>query len=122
MKLATKPLKHIILIAYWSPAQPEHFGTEFLSHKMSIKTVADLGGALDHIAQYSSQHSEAIIAEDAKVIDTFMKSVDAAAVYANTSTAFTDAGRSLAWVPRLVSVLKSCTPAGPHGPSGTHQL
>ena len=72
------------------PAQPEHFGTEFLSHKMSVKTVADLGGALDHIAQYSSQHSEAIIAEDAKVIDTFMKSVDAAAVYANTSTAFTD--------------------------------
>ena len=71
-------------------AQPKHFGTEFLSHKMSIKTVADLGGALDHIAQYSSQHSEAIIAEDAKVIDTFMKSVDAAAVYANTSTAFTD--------------------------------
>ena len=72
------------------PAQAEHFGTEFLSHKMSVKTVADLAEALDHIAQYSSQHSEAIIAEDTKVIDTFMKSVDAAAVYANTSTAFTD--------------------------------
>ena len=72
------------------PAQAEHFGTEFLSHKMSIKTVADLDEALDHIAQYSSQHSEAIVAEDAQVIDTFMKAVDAAAVYANTSTAFTD--------------------------------
>lgn len=72
------------------PAQPDHFGTEFLSYKMSIQTVADLNEALDHIAQYSSQHSEAIIAEDTKAIDMFMKSVDAAAVYANTSTAFTD--------------------------------
>lgn len=72
------------------PASPEHFGTEFLSLKMSIKTVSDLEEALDHIARYSSKHSEAIIASDQSVIDTFMKRVDAAAVYANTSTAFTD--------------------------------
>ena len=71
-------------------AEAQHFGTEFLSHKMSIKTVADLEEALDHIAQYSSQHSEAIVAEDSVVIDTYMQSVDAAAVYANVSTAFTD--------------------------------
>lgn len=71
-------------------AAPEHFGTEFLSHKMSIKTVAGLEEALDHIAAYSSRHSEAIIAEDQAAIDTFMQSVDAAAVYANTSTAYTD--------------------------------
>jgi len=66
------------------------YGTEFLSLKMSIKTVSGLAEALGHIATFSSKHSEAIIAEDEQVIDTFLKSVDAAAVYANTSTAFTD--------------------------------
>ena len=71
-------------------ASPEHFGTEFLSLKMSIKTVASLDEALDHIARHSSKHSEAIIASDQAAIDAFMKRVDAAAVYANTSTAFTD--------------------------------
>lgn len=71
-------------------AAPEHFGTEFLSHKMSIKTVSGLEEALDHIASYSSRHSEAIVAEDQAVLDIFMQSVDAAAVYANTSTAYTD--------------------------------
>lgn len=71
-------------------ASPEHFGTEFLSLKLSIKTVANLEEALDHIAHHSSKHSEAIIASDQAAIDAFMKRVDAAAVYANTSTAFTD--------------------------------
>lgn len=71
-------------------AEATHYGTEFLSHKMSIKTVADLEEALDHIAKYSSQHSEAIVAEDDNVIEQYMQSVDAAAVYANASTAFTD--------------------------------
>lgn len=71
-------------------AKDEHFGTEFLDYKMSIKTVDSLDAALEHISEYSSKHSEAIIAEDSNVIDTFLKSVDAAAVYANTSTAFTD--------------------------------
>ena len=71
-------------------ADATHFGTEFLSHKMAIKTVANVDEALDHIAEHSSQHSEAIVAEDQEVIDTFMQSVDAAAVYANVSTAFTD--------------------------------
>lgn len=71
-------------------ADASHFGTEFLAHKMAIKTVADLEEALDHIAQYSSQHSEAIVAEDVTTVDTYLQSVDAAAVYANASTAFTD--------------------------------
>lgn len=71
-------------------AGPEHFGTEFLDYKMSVRTVNTLEEALDHIALYSSKHSEAIVAEDQQVIDLFMQSVDAAAVYANTSTAFTD--------------------------------
>ena len=71
-------------------AKPEHFGTEFLDYKMSIKTVSSLDEALDHIYTYSSKHSEAVVAEDEEVIDKFLKSVDAAAVYANASTAFTD--------------------------------
>lgn len=74
-------------------AAPEHFGTEFLSLKMSIKTVSSLDEALEHIHRYSSKHSEAIVAEDPQVIERFLNSVDAAAVYANTSTAFTDGGQ-----------------------------
>ncbi|MEI8186121.1 MAG: glutamate-5-semialdehyde dehydrogenase [Chlorobiaceae bacterium] len=71
-------------------AEPEHFGTEFLSLQMSIKTVASLEEALEHIAHYSSRHSEAIIAEDRETKECFLKRVDAAVVYANASTAFTD--------------------------------
>jgi glutamate-5-semialdehyde dehydrogenase len=74
-------------------ASQAHFGTEFLSMKMSIKTVAGLAEALDHIHRYSSKHSEAIVAEDPRTIETFLNHVDAAAVYANTSTAFTDGGQ-----------------------------
>lgn len=71
-------------------AAEEHFGTEFLSLKMSIKTVETLDEALDHIDRYSSKHSEAVIAKDRAVIERFLDEVDAAAVYANASTAFTD--------------------------------
>jgi glutamate-5-semialdehyde dehydrogenase len=71
-------------------AKPEHFGTEFLSLKMAIKTVDDLQEALDHIVKYSSKHSEAIITEDANAAAEFLNKVDAAAVYLNASTAFTD--------------------------------
>jgi len=71
-------------------ATEESFGTEFLSYKMAIKTVADFDEALDHIATYSSKHSEAIVSENQEVLEIFRKSVDAAAVYCNVSTAFTD--------------------------------
>ena len=71
-------------------ASEEHFGTEFLAYKMSVKTVKNLDEALDHISNYSSKHSEAIISEDADSIQKFLNAVDAAAVYANASTAFTD--------------------------------
>lgn len=71
-------------------ATDEHFGTEFLSLKMSVKTVGGLEEAIDHISRYSSRHSEAIISENEEHVDHFLKAVDAAAVYANTSTAFTD--------------------------------
>ncbi len=72
------------------PAQDEHFGTEFLSLKMAIHTVSSLTEALDHIDEYSSKHSEAIVSQDAANIETFLNTVDAAAVYANVATAFTD--------------------------------
>ena len=74
-------------------ATPEDFGREFLSYKMSVKNVASKEAAVAHIMHYTSHHSEAIIAEDAQAVDYFMKNVDAAAVYANASTAFTDGGQ-----------------------------
>lgn len=71
-------------------ATKEHFGTEFLSLKLAVKVVTDFETALNHIAVYSSKHSEAIISEDAENITRFLNEVDAAAVYANASTGFTD--------------------------------
>ena len=71
-------------------ANEDHFGTEFLSLKLAIKTVKNLDEALDHIATHSSKHSEAIISETPENIERFLLEVDAAAVYANSSTAFTD--------------------------------
>jgi glutamate-5-semialdehyde dehydrogenase len=72
------------------PAGPDSYGTEFLSYQMAVKTVHNLAGALGHIAKYSSKHSEAIISENAANLESFLNQVDAAAVYANASTAFTD--------------------------------
>jgi glutamate-5-semialdehyde dehydrogenase len=72
------------------PALEASFGTEFLDYKMAVKSVSSFEEALDHIARYSSRHSEAIISADRNRIDKFFLGVDAAAVYANTSTAFTD--------------------------------
>jgi glutamate-5-semialdehyde dehydrogenase len=71
-------------------ADKESFGTEFLDYKMAIKTVSSLDEALDHIYNFSSKHSEAIISADNEAIERFLNEVDAAAVYANTSTAYTD--------------------------------
>lgn len=71
-------------------ASEEHYGTEFLSMKMAVKTVEGIEEALEHIATHSSKHSEAIVSDNEANVETFFKAVDAAAVYANTSTAFTD--------------------------------
>lgn len=73
-------------------ATEESFGTEFLSLRMSVKTVSGLEDALEHIEKYSSKHSEAIISEDIERINLFFKHVDASSVYSNASTAFTDGG------------------------------
>ena len=72
------------------PATPESFGTEFLSYTMAIKTVPSLDAALDHIRLNSSKHSECIITEDNIAAERFLRLVDAACVYANAPTSFTD--------------------------------
>ncbi|WED44129.1 glutamate-5-semialdehyde dehydrogenase [Legionella cardiaca] len=74
-------------------ASAKDFGEEFLSYKMSIKTVSSIEEAINHIMKYSSGHSEAIIAEEQTAINYFLDNVDAAVVYVNASTAFTDGGQ-----------------------------
>ena len=75
------------------PADEESFGTEFLDYKMAIKTVAGIDEALEHICRYSSRHSESIVSENDAAMQRFCKEVDAACVYTNVSTAFTDGGQ-----------------------------
>lgn len=75
---------------YLKSAQAEHFGKEFLSLALAVKVVSSLEAALGHINRYGSKHSEAIIAANKKTINTFLNRVDAACVYANASTRFTD--------------------------------
>lgn len=72
------------------------YGTEFLDYKMSIKTVESINEAINHINLYGSRHSEAIISENKETIKLFERRVDAACVYINASTAFTD-GSQLGW-------------------------
>jgi glutamate-5-semialdehyde dehydrogenase len=83
-------LKDVYPAEILQKATAESFGTEFLSMKMAVKTVASFEEAINHINKFSSKHSEAIISEDVKTIQRFRKMVDAASVYSNVSTAFTD--------------------------------
>ncbi len=74
------------------PATSESYGTEFLDYKMAIRLVASLDDAIAHIRTFSSGHSEAILTSDPEQAQRFLNEVDAAAVYVNASTAFTDGG------------------------------
>lgn len=74
-------------------ASDDDFGREWLDYKMSIKTVADIDEAIEFIEAHTSRHSEAIVAEDNEATRLFLAEVDAACVYANVSTAFTDGGQ-----------------------------
>lgn len=74
-------------------AQDCDFGKEWLDYKMSIKTVDNIEQAIEFIDAHTSRHSECIVAQDQEAIDTFVNEVDAACVYANVSTAFTDGGQ-----------------------------
>jgi glutamate-5-semialdehyde dehydrogenase len=71
-------------------ASPEDFGREFLSLKCAVRIVKGIDEALAHIAEYSTKHSEAIVSQNKKACERFIREVDAAAVYTNASTRFTD--------------------------------
>lgn len=75
------------------PLTETSYGTEYKDYKMNIKTVADIDEAIAHITKYDSGHSEAIITEDDKAAAKFQTEVDAACVYVNAPTSFTDGGQ-----------------------------
>lgn len=74
------------------PASDEDYAREYLDYQMSVKVVTGLEDALEHIARYSTGHSEAIITRDYQAAERFLNEVDSAAVYVNASTRFTDGG------------------------------
>jgi glutamate-5-semialdehyde dehydrogenase len=73
-------------------ATDKHYSTEFLDLEMAVKVVGDLEEAIEHIAHYGTGHSEAIITRDLEASRRFAEAVDAAVVYINASTRFTDGG------------------------------
>ena len=75
------------------PAGPDDFDTEFLSLTAAVGVVDDADAALAHIAEHGSGHSEAVITADEAIGQRFLREVDAAAVYVNASTQFTDGGQ-----------------------------
>ncbi len=78
------------LLGFGTPATEEDWSTEFLDLIMAVHVVDGLDDALQHITRYGSAHSEAIVTQDAAAADRFLREVDAAAVYVNASTRFTD--------------------------------
>jgi len=86
-------LKNIYPAELLQKAKPEHFGVEFLSLKMSIKTVNNFTEGLDFVKKHTSGHSEAILTNNKQHASIFLKEIDAAAVYRNASTYFTDGGQ-----------------------------
>ncbi|MDQ0192933.1 glutamate-5-semialdehyde dehydrogenase [Paenibacillus wynnii] len=78
------------LIPWAIPATPEDYATEYNDYILNLKIVGDLDEALQHIAQYGTKHSECIVSEDTETAARFLQEVDAAAVYHNASTRFTD--------------------------------
>jgi len=81
------------ILDYAHPADEEDWATEYLDLIISVKVVDNLDEALDHIYQYGTKHSETIITENYSTAQRFLNEVDAAAVYVNASTRFTDGGR-----------------------------
>ncbi|MCJ7521147.1 MAG: glutamate-5-semialdehyde dehydrogenase, partial [Dehalococcoidia bacterium] len=84
-----KPLQSLKII----PATEQDWGKEFLALIAAVKVVDSLDEALEHIERYSSGHSEAIVTEDYSAAMRFLNEVDAACVYVNASTRFTDGGQ-----------------------------
>lgn len=75
-----------------APAQPEHFGHEFLSLQLSVKVVDSLDEALAHIQRYGTNHTDGILTDSVANAERFLNEVDSAATYVNCSTRFTDGG------------------------------
>ena len=75
-----------------APAKEEDFYIEYLENILNIKVVENLNEAIDHISKHGSGHSEAILSENYTAINKFLNEIDAACVYANASTRFTDGG------------------------------
>jgi len=75
-----------------TPAGPADFDTEFLDYVLAVGVVDDVEGAIRHIAQHSTHHSEAIVTQSEESAARFTAGVDSAAVYVNASTRFTDGG------------------------------
>lgn len=86
--MADEPAREII--PQFNEATDEDYATEYLDLALSLKTVKDLDDAMDHIEKYGTGHSEAIITENYERAMRFLDEVDAAAVYVNASTRFTD--------------------------------
>jgi glutamate-5-semialdehyde dehydrogenase len=87
---AYQALQAVIEPSLLVKADDESFGTEFLALRMAIKVVDSLDEALAHIEHFGSGHSESIVTEDAEAAQRFLNEVDAACVYWNAPTSFTD--------------------------------
>ena len=100
------------------PAGPDAFGTEYMDYKLAVKTVDSLQEALAHIRRYGSGHSEAIVTENAGNARRFQASVDAACVYVNAPTSFTDGAQFGLGAEIGISTQK----LGARGPMGLEEL
>jgi glutamate-5-semialdehyde dehydrogenase len=101
-----------------SHADDSTFGTEFMDYILAVKTVDSLDEALLHISKYGSGHSECIITDDEKAALTFQERVDAACVYVNAPTSFTDGGQFGLGAEIGISTQK----LGPRGPMGLEEM
>ena len=99
-------------------AESDSYGTEFMDYMMSVKTVPSLDAALHHIAVYGSGHSECIITQNADAAEKFKRCVDAACVYWNAPTSFTDGAQFGLGAEIGISTQK----LGPRGPMGLEAL
>ena len=100
------------------PATAESFGTEFMDYKMAIRTVASLEEAIEHIDLYGSGHSEAIITQNEETARRFQQAVDAACVYWNAPTSFTDGAQFGLGAEIGISTQK----LGPRGPMALEEI
>ena len=105
-------------VSLLQPATAESFGTEFMAMKMAIRTVDTIDEALEHIRLYGSGHSEAIVTSDEAAARLFQQSVDAACVYWNAPTSFTDGAQFGLGAEIGISTQK----LGPRGPMALEEM